>query len=224
MRPYDPQSPLVSIHIPKAGGTTLQHILQHWFPGDRLRLHYRTDDMPEPFHLRAGDCVHGHFNGARGFGVSQYYPKASQFIAFMRDPFERFVSHWFFMHRKKNNGERIPELETKPSFESWLHARAEEQRTGTNSYSPVWFLPHPPGAAPLARQLDESFVFLGLTERLNESVALLANILGKPPVSVPHLNATPSPGDRLVRWRGYYESNFADEYELYRMFTDRFPG
>jgi hypothetical protein len=43
MKAYDPHSPLISLHIPKTGGTSLRHTLQEWFPEGRLFSHYFTN-------------------------------------------------------------------------------------------------------------------------------------------------------------------------------------
>lgn len=215
MRPYDPTQPLISLHIPKTAGTSLTAVLREWFPDGRLLLHYMGDGPPERHDLHGPVCVHGHFNGARGFGIWQYYPQATQFIAFLREPFDRFVSHWLFMHRVRRRAGGFPELDGQPAFETWLHARAEEQQAGTNSYSPVWFLPRPPGTIALDRMIDEGFVFLGTVEHLPDSIRALAAVLGRPPVDLPHLNAAPRPDTSYEKWRSFYESRFADEYRLY---------
>ena len=41
MIPYDPSQPLVSLHIPKTGGTSFTKVLEQWF-GDRIYLHIQT--------------------------------------------------------------------------------------------------------------------------------------------------------------------------------------
>lgn len=226
MRPYDPALPLISIHIPKCAGSSLVDVLRHWFAGPRLRMHYRpagtpslhgaSDGLPPRHALSAGMCVHGHFNGARGFGVWDYYPEASQFITFVREPFDRFVSQWLHMHRRRKDGERVPELDDEPSFDTWLHRRAEQQRKGCNSYSPVWFLPSPPGAEPAQTHFERDYVFVGVFERLAASMCGLAAALGQAQMELPHLNATARPAQDFEQWRVFFERHFADECALYQ--------
>src|SRR6185312_9901072 len=101
MKAYDRDAPLISLHIPKTGGTSLFRILQGWF-GDRLMRHYAQNGAPPQRHALTGPiCVHGHFNAALGVGVPQYYPDAPQFMTFLREPFERYVSQWFAMRRMR---------------------------------------------------------------------------------------------------------------------------
>lgn len=226
MRSYDPALPLISIHIPKCAGTSLKNILSRWFPGPRLCTHYRRAGEPATYaspaglpsrhDLSAGMCVHGHFNGARGFGVWDYYPDARQFITFFREPFDRFVSQWIYMHRQRDNGALVPALDDNPSFDTWLHIRAEQQCQGCNSYSPIWFLPSPPGTETAETHFTRDYVFVGVFERMSASIRGLADALGQDDVDFPHLNATARPSDDFERWRGFFERNFTDEYALYQ--------
>lgn len=218
MRRYDSSLPLVSIHVPKCAGTSLSDILCQWFPGDDFQRHYRPhlDQLPVRHELRGGQCVHGHFNGARGFGVWDFYPQARQFIIFLREPFDRFVSQWLYMNRRHQGGDYVGGLVDNPSFEQWINRRADEQGRQRNSYSPVWFLPLPPGTTPVETQLRELFVFIGLHERMALSMRGLAASLGRPEVALPHLNRTERGRREFERWRGFYERHFQDEYALYQ--------
>jgi hypothetical protein len=216
MRTYDPAQALVALHIPKTGGTSILQVLQAWFPGDRLQFHYRQLGALPPRHvLGAGQCVYGHFNAARGFGVQDYYPQAEQFIAFFREPFDRFVSQWFFLNQLHRSGTPVAALADNPDFETWLRRRAEEQAQGRNSHSFVWQLPRPPGAEPMAEMLQNRFVFVGTMERCAESVACLARLLDRPPVEVPFLNATARDAADFGQWRSRFERDFADEMGWY---------
>ena len=66
-------------------------------------LHYSVNgDLPVKYDLSGECCVYGHFNGARGFGVEDYYPEVMQFFGFFREPFDRFLSQYFFLCKQKN--------------------------------------------------------------------------------------------------------------------------
>lgn len=216
MRIYDPNLPLVALHIPKTGGTSILQVLQVWFPDGRLHLHYKTGDvLPARHALAANCCVYGHFNGARGFGVEDYYPDAQQFMAFFREPFDRFLSQWFFLAKLRRAGQAAAAPADDTGFGNWIAKRAEEQRCGLNSFSFVWQMPRRPGTEPVDAMLRERFMFVGTMERCAESIQCLATILQRPPQSMPHLNATPREGGELSHWRPYFEKHFADEMELY---------
>src|SRR5215207_10496370 len=100
-RPYNPEEPLVSIHVPKTAGMSVKACLEQWF-GPKLFAHYPDEaasGAPIKHVLGAGTCVHGHFNKHRGFGVLDYYPEIRQWITFLRDPFEQHVSLFFYLRK-----------------------------------------------------------------------------------------------------------------------------
>ena len=214
MPTYDAASPLISLHVPKTGGSSLREVLMAWFQDDLL-LHYRDGSLlPDRHALRPGICIHGHFNAARQMGTRDFYPSVAQHIIFLRDPFDRFLSQWFYLNRRHHAGQTIADLADDPTFDVWLHRRAAEQAERRNSYSMIWHLPLPPGAADLDRVFDRHFVFVGIMERYAASMAGLAAALGKPHVPVPHDNATERNAD-LSQWRPVYERLFTDECAIY---------
>src|SRR5215468_759555 len=99
MRPYNKDKPLISLHIPKCGGSSFHAVLERWF-GMGLYLHYfrgpLNEERPRKYELKSGTCVHGHFSRRRKTGVLDYYPEAEQFIIIVRDPFEMAVSYYFY--------------------------------------------------------------------------------------------------------------------------------
>lgn len=68
---------IVSIHVPKTGGTSFIEILRGHF-GDKLLLDYglNESDSIAPFQAGAFDCVHGHFP------ATKYYPRLDVKYAF----------------------------------------------------------------------------------------------------------------------------------------------
>ena len=215
MRRYDPTQPLISLHIPKTAGTSLNDVLQAWFPDGRLLPHYHQGQMPPRYSLQGGQCVHGHFNGCRDFGVWHYYPQVHQFIAFFRDPFDRFVSNWHYKNRMRQNGEAVAELEGCPSFDVYIAKCADEHRDKRFDRSLIWYLPLPPGTYSARSLFNESMVFVGVFEQMPLSLELLAASLGRQQHPLPHRNANIRQGGDFPQWRGFYERHFADEYDIY---------
>ena len=206
MIPYDPNAALIGLHIPKTAGTSFRIVLDQWFPGDTLLLHYRTDEtLPRKHTLRGGVCVYGHFNAFRQFGVADYYPEASQFFCFLREPFARFISLWRYLAPYGDPSDAV-------AFERWLILRGEEQLAGANIHSFFWYFPAHMQKSSL---LNEKFIFVGLFERLQQSVDSLAARLGKPTIEIPHVNASRGVAARFEPFRPAFERYFADEMAFY---------
>jgi hypothetical protein len=204
LRAYDPTKTLISIHIPKTAGTSFAEVLRQWF-GDELTLQYpdKNREMPPP---RASMCIHGHFNRLRGGGISPRYPSAEQFVTFLRNPFDRFVSQWLYLHFQREAGWPVPDAID--NFDTWLRYRRDTFAAGNDPFS---MLAHLPEGAPL-----DSFIAIGITERYRESIAAIADTLGKPqPKIIPGLNRAKTAMPDIEKYRTDHERWFTLEYAVY---------
>lgn len=192
MKIYDPNWPLVFIHIPKTAGITCREVFGRWY-GDNLLLHYYDEAnarMPKRYDLDAMHSVHspvavfGHFNRSRGFGVEHYYPAAQQFMTILRDPFERAVSTYFFLRKQASaycDQSRIPQGD----LTQYLRGLSPKM-TMLN------FFPREVTMDNYAEIIETYFVEIGLSEYLHESLQRIARKLGRDfePAEVPKLNVS----------------------------------
>jgi hypothetical protein len=217
VKTYDPKSPLFSLHIPKCGGTSLLRIWRRWFWPWRVVSHYQRQAGPPPSKIKVSGamCVHGHFNSRRERGALQFYPQADQFVTFLRDPFDRYMSLWFFMPKMAIDRGDTTWAERRPDFATALRQSALRQQAQRNSTSIIWHFPQRPDVVDIGTQMDKSFVFVGIMERYQASLDALAVALGKRRIMVPHLNQTPRDQNDYEQWRPFYRKHFADEYTVY---------
>jgi hypothetical protein len=222
---YDPGKPLVSIHVPKTGGASVQEVLRGWFRETGFFSHYADEPnggAPKRHVLAPGTCVHGHFNKYRGYGLRDYYPDADQWIMFLRDPFEQHVSLYFYLRRLGGSyrfaGRAVP-TDVWGSFDAFLGFLSDNRDALQNSFANT-FLAHLPIELDNAADGDAafaSFVHVGTTDRLEASLKLLAAKLGRAPPGIPHLNAAKRdlPVDANLRSR--HECLFPLEHALYEV-------
>lgn len=195
MKTYNASDLLVSIHLPKCGGSSLKAALKSWF-GNKLHYHYYDEEnnsMPsrlESYRIRAssllstGHCVHGHFNKYRGFGIRDYYPQSKQFISFLRDPLEIHLSNYYFVKNKVlyRDGERF-------HFKMDVNEYLNDVIDNASS----WYMTHFPDDIcedSIPEYIEERFVFIGVMEDYQKSLDVLADILEKPRFEIPVYNKT----------------------------------
>ena len=215
MRLYDAEKPLISIHVPKCGGTSFRSVLEQWF-GASLYPHYfekRLNEMPRRHEIRGGICIHGHFNKREKIGVMDYYPEADQFILILRDPFEMAVSRYFFTkglgENWFRNGKPVPPMREQFCDVGDYLKRYRERRYVTN------LLPHEVTLDNYEEMFEEYFVYVGITEDLQTSVDVLAQRLGFPSVPVERLNTSVYDEEVTEEMREEFVRNHPLQYAIY---------
>ena len=209
----DNTKPVVFIHVPKCGGSSVRRLLQSTF-NESVILHYRDEPNklnPPPISLQQaeytinkfGCCViYGHFNSKRGFGIQDNVPWAQQFITILRDPFEQYVSA--FKYSKRNKPKEI----TLEAFEIYL------------STVELNYLNHFPQVVTFENFksiISDGFCYIGFDfnlERSMNEVLSLFSINLKP--EIPRVNVSPSATFSFEKFRKEFEERHKLEVNTYR--------
>ncbi|WP_396621487.1 hypothetical protein [Marinobacter sp. W-8] len=186
MKDYDVEKSLISIHLPKCGGSSLTSVLKDWF-GDFYREHYyRPGVMPEKLKLSPGLCIHGHFVPERKVSVKDYYPEASQFITFVRDPLKSVESLYYF-NLKRSKIRKEKGLDN--NYDRFMTKFPDVDHFVSNAK--FWMLDQLPFEVNKEnyKKVISEFVYIGVVEEYERSLAGLSDALGKKmPELVPHKN------------------------------------
>lgn len=204
---YDPDQPLVFIHVPKTAGTSVRRIFKDWF-GDGLIEHYHRGAVPDVIDLNerhsrtAPVCLYGHFNRERGFGLEGRYDGQRQFVTILRDPLEKVLSAYFYVQRrateKSASGEPLSMIE-----QQTLDMRVSEYLRETR-HSYLKHFPVPVTENNYKAVIEDYFIAIGITEELERSMHWIAACLGRPEPIIPRLNVTP-------RNNGYAQVDISEE-------------
>jgi hypothetical protein len=226
MRPYDPNLPLVFIHVPKTAGTSVREVFSGWF-GERLVQHYFNFQQGRPpgrsprFDQHTADkpvCIYGHFNRERGFGIRDAYPDAKQFITILREPFDHACSTYFY-RRKQGHENGI-----------FGHAPTTDLPTFLDTEPSTIFrhFPCDVSAETYREVIDTLFIEVGITENLPVSLTRIAAALGRTfdPACLGRLNVT----DRdtgsldLAALRDRYRARFPLQHAVYDYVRARYES
>ena len=213
--------PLISIHIPKCGGTSFSEVLKKWF-GERLYKHYfdeKKNIRPGRHELKKGMfrrvfkegiCIHGHFNKERQIGVMDYYPEVDQFITILRDPFEIAISNYFYVKKMGEN-----------SFRNGKPCRLDEHYKSINEYMKnrksylLNFMPYEMTMDSYKDVIEKYFVYIGIVEDLQTSINILAERLSFSPIQVNRLNISGRSEAILNDIKEEFMENNKLEYAIY---------
>jgi hypothetical protein len=223
MKTYDPNKPIISLHIPKCAGQSFRRALVHWFGGN-LFVHYfqQRSAPPEILELKPGICIHGHFNREKNLGADTYYPTVDQFITILRNPLDVAVSNYFFWKKKA----RARQLAIGSLIQGGEHDYTDiddffKKRPRSHILN---FMPQELTRANYKKILSTRFVWIGLVERLQEDMIVLAERLGFSPYTIDRINVSERDEELIPRTRDEFIKNNPLEFEIYHYIKEQHPA
>lgn len=204
------QRPLYFLHIPKTAGTTFISVLESQFEADQICPAYLWHDLINipASQLSRYRLFRGHFY----YYLYRILPRFPIYITMLRDPLERTISHYEHIYRDPNhywhqrvknqsllNFIRDPQVNPMVSnFQTRSIALDLDPRMIAASLNGAALqalllektlessLPNnitDESLLRIAKSRLDQFAFVGITERFHESMLLLSNLFGWPPVS-----------------------------------------
>ncbi|PYL23827.1 MAG: hypothetical protein DMF44_06920 [Verrucomicrobia bacterium] len=171
------QEAIIFLHVPKSAGTTLNRLIEWEYP---LLAMYTVDPvlfrwsrerlwrLPKR-RLKRFRIFKGHMK----FGLHEVLPQPATYITVLRDPIDRMISAFYFMHTYKlhpNYWKFRREGWTLEDFvKRWPKANLQTKMIAGADYDA-------PCTAEILRKAKENlqyFSVVGLTERFEETLALM---------------------------------------------------
>ncbi|MFC0012017.1 glycosyltransferase [Devosia nitrariae] len=174
-------------HMPKTAGTSTRQVFQAWFRWvhNDYRKGWIAGPLPDRLDLSdvgPDDLIMGHFELPQ-LRLRRRYPEIWsgpewRLFSIVRDPLELALSNYFFAHKRRADD---------PTFKPTTLSR-HLRRKGQSA-----FCLHFGCSEKTWRKTIDRYWFIGTMERLEESLAYVADTLGKPLPEIPHENATERP-------------------------------
>jgi hypothetical protein len=193
---------LAFVHIPKTAGGTVTSMLTAAYSRQAVRDagNYARARAPEKIErkikssLRRGGRVAA---GHTPYGAfREYLPPDTRYMTFLREPVDRVLSHYYrHIHRKQSRSparrqhrlETPGKIRTDAKADSLEEALVEMHLPQISNLATRFLCGHPslPMTAPLpasalrdAKESLREFAFVGIQERVEESLVLLQRMLG----------------------------------------------
>jgi hypothetical protein len=111
--------PIISLHVPKCGGTSLQTIFySHLLPDYRVLQFYPGIGINLQDDWNTGNTlIHGHFIRRDGYSIETVCPGATHYVTCLRDPYDICVSA--YKYGRIMNFSWATQM-TFPSFIRWM--------------------------------------------------------------------------------------------------------
>ncbi len=180
MKKMEQQQALIFLHIPKTAGTTLNRIIE-WqynplsiFTMDPYRIRAtpeRLKHLPEARRRRLR-MVRGHFY----YGVHEYLPQGSTYITMLREPVARFLSSYYFLQRRPLHPMHRKVTTERIGVEDFIRLTPQRQNLQTSLIAGIKSNGKcEESTLEIAKEnLVKSFSIVGLSERFEESLMLIA--------------------------------------------------
>lgn len=211
--------PCVFIHVPKVGGTTLNHILMKNFRwrvdsyGPDFFPRYYPDEFislvqpPNDDDTRRPVFFTGHITLDND--VFRYMPVRYAAITMLRDPVQRMISNYRF-HSSLPASPHYEAIKNGASLIDYLDKFGNEILLQHKMFAPNG------GVAEALENLEHRVSIFGLQDRYDEFLTMLARLLGLPDISHRPLNrtvaaATPVNGEDIPKLR----ERMTDEITFY---------
>jgi len=179
---------LFFLHIPKTGGTTLLRTLESFYtPLDICPIHYPQQDFAT---LLNDDMmqVYRFFRGHLFYNIIQKLPPPVYTITFLRNPITRTISHYY-------QYQRAPEMALYSKCNQYSLDRILDEPDAIHEFTNVatYYLSNGTMDYELAIDNLYKLSYIGITERYDESIALLSNQFHLPSLlNYQSFNITPS--------------------------------
>lgn len=213
MQPLLDDEQVYFLHIEKTAGLSLTSFLDNQFPANTIyQHHYRHIPSLPREQMAEYRLIRGHYT----YALHTLLPRKPRYITMLRDPIARVISHYqhalrdpsYYLYNHVHSKDLslldfVLDPTTHHVASNWqtrcvaldtdlgnLAQQCPEEIFDQCIDSVATTLPNDEILEIAKQHLDE-FMFVGITERFEESLAILTYLLGSAPAYAPRINVAP---------------------------------
>jgi len=191
--PTQRKSPLlIFVHIPKTAGTTLGSLIARQYNVDNIFFCHPersvTGKTPEDFQLLPLEdrlkykVISGHLS----FGLHERLDDPCTYIAVLRDPVDRAISHYYYVRKRKDHYLHDKVMSENLTLEEYVTKGVTLEMdngqtrmlVGDMGYATPFGECPPEFLEQAKRNIREKFAVIGTSERFDETLLVAKKVLG----------------------------------------------
>ena len=178
----------IHLHIPKTGGTTLRDIIQRQYRSEKILMIPKLEESENILkevstsQINQLKLIQGHLK----YGIHNHFHRRAKYFAIIRDPINRVLSTYYYVLSQKNNPQNLSTSNNQMTIYDYVQSGVNpflingqtqliSGKTG-NIDNPII---ESEELFSLAKEnIENDFLFLGITEMFDETILILKNMLG----------------------------------------------
>ena len=178
----------IHLHIPKTGGTTLRDIIQRQYRAEKILMIPKLEESENILkevstsQINQLKLIQGHLK----YGLHNHFHRRAKYFAIIRDPINRVLSTYYYVLSQKNNPQNLSTSNNQMTIYDFVQSGVNpflingqtqliSGKTGDID-NPII---ESEELFSLAKEnIENDFLFLGITEMFDETILILKNMLG----------------------------------------------
>ena len=178
----------IHLHIPKTGGTTLRDIIQRQYRAKKILMIPKLEESENILkeistsQINQLKLIQGHLK----YGIHNHFHRSTKYFTIIRDPINRVLSTYYYVLSQKNNPQNLSTSNNQMTIYDFVQSGVNpflingqtqliSGKTG-NIDNPII---ESEELFSLAKEnIENDFLFLGITEMFDETILILKNMLG----------------------------------------------
>lgn len=178
----------IHLHIPKTGGTTLRDIIQRQYRAEKILMIPKLEESENILkevstsQINQLKLIQGHLK----YGIHNHFHRRAKYFSIIRDPINRVLSTYYYVLSQKNNPQNLSTSNNQMTIYDFVQSGVNpflingqtkliSGKTG-NIDNPII---ESEELFSLAKEnIENDFLFLGITEMFDETILILKNMLG----------------------------------------------